>query len=213
MALDSYSGLQAEIALWLNREDLTAQIPTFITLLEARMNRELRTREMETRATATLAEQFVPLPADYLSMKQLQLNTDPVQPLQFVTATDLDYIRRDNNDVAGRPFAFSIVDEQIEVAPVPDASYELEMLYHGKITALSGTVSSNWVLEKHPDLYLYGSLLQAAPYLHDDDRIPVWRDLVDNPSTGILEQIRLADERARAGNSPLIRRIRKPYGR
>jgi hypothetical protein len=204
--LSNYSELKSEIALWLNREDLTAQIPTFIHLLEARLNREIRVREMEVRSTANLVNQFVALPADFLSMKQLQLNTNPVTPLIFCSAHELDVIRRDVGGVAQKPRNFSIIGNEIEVAPAPDTTYQLEMVYHGKVPALSDAAPSNWLLASHPDLYLYGSLLQAAPYLHSDERVPVWDKLV----LEALEQIRIADERARAGNTPLRARI-KPY--
>lgn len=207
MALDTYDGLKAEIADWLNRADLTARIPTFIKLAEARMNRDLRVREMETRSTATISEQFLALPTDFISMKQFQLNATPTAPLFYVPAHELDRIRRDRHDTTGQPQAFSIVGSEIEVAPAPDASYEAEMVYFAKVTPLDDTNTSNWVLEKHPDLYLYGSLLHAAPFLHGDERIPVWRSFVDE----VMEQLRLSDERSRAGNTPLKARIR-PYG-
>lgn len=207
MAFDTYSDLKAEIALWLNRQDLTTQIPSFVRLAEARFSRELLCRQQETRSTATLSEQFLALPTDFKSMKQLQVNSDPVAPLLFVAATELDKERQLISDVAGKPRLFSIIGSEIEFAPVPDAEYEVEMVYYAKITPLSDSATSNWLLTDHPDLYLYGSLMQAAPYLHDDERIPVWAQLVEK----MMEEIRLSDERARAGNSPLRARIR-PYG-
>lgn len=207
MALDTYDGLKAEIADWLNRGNLTANIPTFIALFEARMNRELRVREMETRSTATLSDQFLALPTGFLSMKQLQLNASITAPLLFVSATELDNERKRCADVAGQPRIFSIIGSEIEVAPAPDASYEIEMVYHTKIPALAADNQTNWVLESHPDLYLYGSLLQSAPFVQEDERIELWASLVNKT----MEEVRLADERARAGNSPLRARIR-PYG-
>ena len=171
------------------------------------MSRELLCREQETRSTATLSAQFLAVPTDFKSMKQLQINGTFTAPLLFVPATELDKIRRDRADAAGQPTCFSIIGSEIEFAPVPDTDYEVEMVYYATLTPLSVTVASNWALEKHPDLYLYASLMQAAPYLHDDERIPVWAALVEK----LMEEIRLSDERARAGNSPLRARIR-PYG-
>ena len=54
MAITTYATLQTAIANFLARSDLTAQIPDFITMAEARMNRELETRAQEKRSTATL---------------------------------------------------------------------------------------------------------------------------------------------------------------
>ncbi len=207
MALDTYGGLKAEIAEWLNRQDLTAKIPTFIRLAEARMSRELLTREQETRSTASLSTQFLALPDDFKSMKQLQINGDITYPLLFVSAKELDNERNRIADVAGRPRLFSIVGSEIEFAPVPDTTYEIEMVYYSKLAPLEADGDTNWCLDTNPDLYLYCSLMQAAPYLHEDERTPVWAALVEK----LFEDIRLSDERARAGNSPLRARIR-PYG-
>jgi hypothetical protein len=72
---------------------------------------------------------------------------------------------------------YSIVGDTLEVVPVPDASYTAELTYYKKITALSDEDITNWLLSYHPDVYLYGTLMQSAPYLKDDQRIPVWGSL------------------------------------
>ena len=73
MALSTYSELQTEIASWLDRSDLTAQIPTFIKLAEARINRTLRVRAMETVVQHTMVglSKRIALPSDYLQMRGL----------------------------------------------------------------------------------------------------------------------------------------------
>lgn len=207
MSLDSYTNLKAEIADWLNRQDLTAQIPTFIRLTEAQVERMLRVREMITRSYATLTGQYIALPLDYLALSNVQLNTNPVQQLQYVTNHELDNVRA-RKEAADRPLYYSIVGDSIEVAPIPDDSYEIEIIYYAEIPKLTDTVQeTNWLLDKHPDLYLYGSLMNAAPYLENDQRVQVWGQAL----SGILEDIRVADERSKAAGSPLKMRI-KPYG-
>lgn len=209
MALDTYTNLKVEIADWLNRQDLTAKIPTFVTLLEAQVERVLRVRQMETRSFATLVSQFLALPSDFLALKGLQLNTPEVTPMDFVSMNELDHIRRNYGNATGRPVAYSIVNNDLEFAPAPDASYEIEIVYWQKIPRLTTTAQeTNWMLTKHPDVYLYGSLMQAAPYLHNDERVQLWNSAL----AGILETIRIEDERGRMGGTPLKMRI-KPYGR
>jgi hypothetical protein len=77
MALDTFAGLKTTIADYLNRDDLTAIIPTFITLAEAKLNRKLRVRQMLKRATASVDSQYFAYPADWLQAKEFQLNTNP----------------------------------------------------------------------------------------------------------------------------------------
>lgn len=208
MALDTYTNLKAEIALWLNRQDLDAQIPTFITLLEAQVERQLRVRQMVKRATASLTGQFISLPDDYLALHNVQLNSNPVQQLEYVTMDYLDEVRARFN-ASGRPMYYSIVGDTIEVAPVPDDTYTIEIVYFAQIPRLTtGTQETNWLLSKHPDLYLYGALMNAAPYLENDDRVPTWGSALSS----ILEDIRVADERATSGTGTPLKMRFKPYG-
>lgn len=209
MALDTYAGLKAEIADWLNRGDLAAQIPTFIRLFEAQAERNLRVREMVARATTTLEDQFTQLPTDFLSLVNVQLNgVTPARPaLNYAPMQEIDRIRSQAAD-GGRPTDYTIVGNNIEVAPVPDTPYAVEIVYYQKLHRLSDTNPSNWLLTGSPDLYLYGSLMQAAPYLKDDARVQLWSAAM----TQLYEDIRIADERATKSGQPLKARIR-PYGR
>ena len=173
----NYSELQTNIASWLNRQDLSAVIPTFISLAEADFNRSLRTRDMLCRATATLDTQFTALPSDFLEAKNVQLNVNPVRPLEYVTLEYADFLRSGNFITAGKPLYFTIHNGALETVPIPDSDYEIEFTYYKKITPLSDSNTSNWLLSSHPDIYLYGSLMQSAPYLKDDERMGVWGSL------------------------------------
>jgi hypothetical protein len=184
--------LKSSIADWLNRDDLTAIIPDFVSLAEAQLERRLPTQKMVKRSTATIDTPFSALPSDFLSAKSLVLtSTAPVQPLVFLTEDEIDakkYVYR----TTGKPQYFALVGNQIEVLPAPDTGYTAELTYIATLAKLSDSNASNWILERHPDVYLYGSLLQAAPYLRDDERIPVWSSLYQ---AAIADMI-LQDERA-----------------
>ncbi len=192
MALNSYSALKSSIADWLNRDDLTAIIPDFVSLAEAQLERRLPTQKMVKRSTATIDTPFSALPSDFLSAKSLVLtSTAPVQPLVFLTEDEIDakkYVYR----TTGKPQYFALVGNQIEVLPAPDTGYTAELTYIATLAKLSDSNVSNWILARHPDVYLYGSLLQAAPYLRDDERIAVWSSLYQ---AAIADMI-LQDERA-----------------
>jgi len=201
MALDTFSGLKTTIADYLNRDDLTSVIPSFITLAEAKFNRKLRVRQMVKRATATLDTAFFAFPSDFLQAKEFQLNTNPITYLEFVTEKQGDLMRQDAIIAAGKPKYYNIVGTQIEVIATPDTGYVGELTYYGKITALSDSNTSNWLLAYAPDLYLYGALLEATPYLKDDERLAVWSTLYTN-SIGDIE---VADQRASVSSTPIVR--------
>ena len=201
MALDTFAGLKATIADYLNRDDLTSAISGFITLSEAKFNRKLRVRQMVKRATATLDTQYFAFPSDFLQAKEFQLNTNPITYLQYVTQNQGDYGSSSTYIAVGKPQFYTIIGTQIQVIPTPDTGYTGELTYYGKIPALSDSNTSNWLLVYAPDLYLYGALLEASPYLKDDERLAVWSSLYIN-SIGDIE---IADQRASVASTPIVR--------
>jgi len=192
VALTSYSELKSSIADWLNRGDLTAVIPDFISLAEAQMERKLPTQKMVKRANATIDTPFSALPSDFLSAKSLILtSTSPVRQLTFISQDELD-AKKYIYSATGKPNYFALVGNQIEVLPAPDSSYTAELTYIATLSKLSDSNTSNWVLARHPDVYLYGSLLQAAPYLRDDERVGLW----SSQYQAAMEDMLLQNERA-----------------
>lgn len=204
MALTTYTELKASIGDWLNRTDLTSAIPDFISLAEAQIERQLRTRQMIVRSNANFSTEYGAVPDDFLETRSLKLTgTNPATPLAFQTIDALDSLSR-TFSYPSRPKYFGIVGGQIRLVPTPDATYTTELVYYAKLTKLSSTVSTNWLLTSSPDIYLYGSLLQAAPYLQDDARIPVWSSLYDKA----LTDVQTADERSASSGGAMAARAR-----
>ena len=201
MALDTFAGLKATIADYLNRDDLTSVIPSFITIAEAKFNRKLRTRQMVKRAEGQIETAFFAYPSDWLQAKEFQLNTNPIVRLQFVTEAYGDELKSNRYVSTGQPVYYTITGTQLEFIPTPDSTYSAELTYYAKIPALSDSNTSNWLLAYAPDLYLYGALLEAAPYLKDDERLAVWSQMYINS----LGDIEVADQRASVSSTPLVR--------
>jgi hypothetical protein len=195
MAFSTYSELKTSIANFLARDDLTSQIPDFIRLAEARMSRELDARSMEKRATATTVagDSYISLPTDLREIRNVQLNTDPVKTLEYYT------VQMINTDYAGqgqgKPKAYSIVGTEILLKPTPDAAYTLEIVYGENVQALSDEDTNNTILSRHPDAYLYGSLMNAYTYLMDETRASQYDQLF----TRIMDEIIRDTEKARYG--------------
>lgn len=201
MALDTYAGLKTTIADYLNRDDLTSIIPSFIAIAEAKFNRKIRTRQMVTRTEGQIDTQFFAYPTDWLQAKEFQLNTNPITKLEFVTEAQGDELKASRFPSPGQPMYYTITGSQIEFIPSPDTTYSAELTYYAKIPALSDANTSNWLLAYAPDLYLYGALLEASPYLKDDERLAVWSQLYTNS----LGDIEVADQRASVSSTPVVR--------
>ena len=204
MALSNYSELKASVADWLNRSDLTSAITDFVSLAEAQMERTLRTRQMIVRANATISDEYSALPDDYLEAKSFKLTgTNPISPLVFQSINALDDLQVTYTS-SGQPKYFCVIGGQIRVLPVPDTSYVSELIYYAKLSKLSTSNTTNWLLTLSPDVYLYGSLLQAAPYLQDDARIQIWAGLYQSG----IDALNLADERGSMTGGALMARAR-----
>lgn len=181
MPLTSYTELKASVADWLNRTDLTTQVPDFISLAEAEMKRRLR--RSSTRTTITISAEETTPPSDLAELRSMHLESgSPGQdyPIRVGTPEMVAERRARNSAVSGRPSDACVVAGKIVVAPTPDQSYTARIVYFTQLTALSGSQASNPILVEAPDAYLFGSLLQAAPYLEHDERLPVWQGKFDN---------------------------------
>ena len=198
MSLANYTDLKSSLASWLDRSDLTSTIPDLITLCEDTLNKRVRIRAMENRATATINSEYSSLPTGFLEMRNFQLNTSPKQTLRFVTPEYIDTFWA--GSTTGQPRVYTFIGGEIQVAPSPDGSYTAEMDYYKKWDIATDT--TNWLLTNAPSAYLYGSLLQAEPFLRNDKRIQVWREMFERS----LADIEQADKRERwSGNSLAIR--------
>ena len=203
MSITTYDELKSSIADFLNRDDLTTVIPTFISLAEADMNRQVRHWRMEDRAVALLDTRYTSLPTDFIEALRVMLTGPSIQRLELITNSEL-MDKRALTDVAATPKFYTITDGAFEVYPTPDQDYDLEIVYFERLNALSASNASNWMLEYHPDAYLYGSLSHAAPYLGEDQRVAVWASLYKNAISGI----NLEDDKAKASGAGHRMRIR-----
>jgi len=202
MAISNYSELKTAIASWLDRTDLTDIIPDFIALAETRHKRDFKIRRMETRVTANTIDgsEFYSLPDDYVAMRNIKLNTDPKTPLEFLTPEIMDRLNAGSSK--GTPKAYTIKGNNIELRPIPDGVYQVEVSYYKHFTALSDSNTTNDMLTHHPDIYLYGALVEAEPYLQNDKRIQVWSGYYDRAKQDIIT----SNERDRhSGTTPVTR--------
>jgi len=189
MAIGTYAQLKTAAANWLDRSDLTDRIPEFIALAEARFNRELRTRDMETVSTAisTVAgTREYSLPTGFVQMKEFHLSTDPLTPLAYITPEMMTRLWA--GSAQAKPQVFTIIADNVRLGPAPDAVYTTSMLYYKTFTALSDSATTNDMLTNNPDVYLYGTLLEAEPFIMNDQRIQVWLGAFDRAVASIQNQ-------------------------
>jgi hypothetical protein len=165
MAITDYAQLQAAAANWLVRADLTARIPEFITLAEARLNRVLRARLAEAEVQVSLAAgaRAAPLPAGFAEALQLwRVTAAGRESLAFLEPSLLGV-----SSLRGEPCAWTVDGGQIafDRPALQGADFVLRML---RRFALSEAQPTNGLLADAPDVYLFATLCEAAPFLRDE---------------------------------------------
>lgn len=197
MSLTSYNGLIASLEAWLNRTDLTALLPDFIALNEARLNRLLRVPAMEGTATYSNSTGTQALPVDYLAAREIKIDglvANAMSPQQL--HEQYQYTS------AGTPVAYTITGTSLVLAPVPGSAVTITMDYYQRIPALTSVNTSNWLLTSYPDAYLYGTLAIAAAHLRDDENAANWKGAWDE----VIAEIKLAGVKQRIPDGPLVQR-------
>ena len=165
--------LATAIGNWMARADLASRIPEFVQLAEAKLFRDLRTPEMITKDAAfSITGEYVAVPTGFLEARSFMLNAAPRTALTFMPDdTQVDMYQT----TSGSPLFYNVVGGYFRFAPVPSSTVTATLTYYkAPATCSTGASETNWLLTGHPDIYLYGALLEAAGYIQDDGRVALW---------------------------------------
>lgn len=161
------------------------QIPRLINLAERRIARELKVQGFINVVTTTLnqGQSVYDKPDRWRDTVSINIGTgvgNTKRKTLFIR--DYEYLRSywpDESETA-EPIFYSDYDySHWLIAPTPDAAYPIEILYYELPPLLDDTTQTNWLTEYAPQLLLYGALLEATPFLKNDERIPVWQSMYD----------------------------------
>ena len=204
MAITTYTELKSTIADFLNRDDLTASIPAFISLAEAQINRDVRHWKMENLSEASTSNKFLVKPSDWVENIKVGITNTGYNELELVNQQEIGRLRRLYSDVRGEPECYIMSENSYELFPTPDGEYDIELLYYQKVSSLSDENTTNWLLSDAPDVYLYGALIHSSPYLKDDARVTMFSQMY----AAAVSQLNGSSSRAKYSGSGLRLKIR-----
>jgi hypothetical protein len=192
MALATYADLQTSVAGWTKRADLAGITPDLIALASARINRDFRLGAQITTTTvsAVANAQTVALPADFLEVVSVSIGDRPLEPASEATA-DAEF-----GEQSGRPVQYSVRGSELVLWPIPDGVCSLSLTYYTRFS-LDAANTTNWLLTNHPGVYLYATLAECEPYLHNDQRAVTWEAKYANER----DSLKSADQKARFSGS------------
>ena len=181
----NYSDLKGHVASFMDRDDLTTQIITFIELAEAFLFRELHIKEMEISVDGTTTDNYADLPADFSSVSRLAVPWGN-------TTRSLDYVALAEAPEASiyPPTKYSLENNKLRIWGASDGQV-YTLFYIPKILNLSDTDTTNWLLTNAPELYIDAACLQGAKFLKDDAAI----GLLTSNVTASLDSVKRFSER------------------
>jgi len=188
----TFTTLQQDVRRYLERGATYAsdpvvyeQIPRLINLAERRISRELKIQGFINVVTGTLTigQAVYPKPdrwRDVVSMNIGTGATNNTRKVLFSRAYEYLLSYWPDRTATEEPIFYSDYDyDHWLIAPTPDSAYPFEVLYYELPPLLDDEVQTNWLTEYAPQLLLYGTLLEATPFLKNDERIGVWQQMYD----------------------------------
>lgn len=187
MAISTYEELQTAIASWAQRDDLTANIPDFIALGEARIYRDLRIRAMETALSAAIASGVLAVPSGYIEMKHAYIDGSSAVRIHRKTPEWI-YKNYPTRSSDGKPLFFAREGENFIFGPYPNSTYTVKGIYYKRLPALSATNTTNWFTANEPGILLYAALYALADFIMDPDAMNRWGGNYEKERASIQER-------------------------
>ena len=204
MPLSNYGELKTLIEGYLHRTDLTtSEVPDFITLAQARVNRDLDILEMVERTTQSVSTRYTTLPTDVRKLLDVQMSiTGGRKSLMPMSAAQMN--TEHTSVISGEPNNYCIRGDELELQPTPDQAYTVELLYLYRFTAFSADSDTNWVLTNHPNIYVYATMMEACLFINGDERLPVFTKAYSAEVESLNEQ---AEDMALSGGPLQIMKL------
>jgi hypothetical protein len=197
---NQFDSLKARIASYMHRDDLTDEIPTFISLAESYLVREMQIKELQVSTTLTTTGEYAALPSDFGTVSRLVMtqggwtwNLDYASDPAMVTSTNT------------QPTRYALENGQVRIFCAGTGT-QATLYYLPAIVPLSVSNTSNWLTENAADLYLYASCLEAAKWMRDDQQAAALAGLV----SGALDNVKkFAERRGLPSTGSLQMKVRR----
>jgi hypothetical protein len=191
--ITNYATLQTAVADYLARDDLTSFIPNFVQNAENKIYRRVFVRAEETALNVSISSGVAAVPADFKRMKFAYFDGTPVTRLVWVPIDKL-YEEYPNRSSQTTPKLISREGSNFVFGPVAKDG-TLKGIYYQKLDPIR-TTDDTWYVTDAPEVLLYGSLMEAAPFLQNDERIPAWKLMLEDGIQSLKEEVMLAEHSA-----------------
>lgn len=200
MSITTFAELSTAVANWQSRSDLTSRIPEGIALAEAKINRKLRTKDMETKNTSfSITGEYVAVPTGFGGVKTFYLSASPKKPLELMGDNEMT---KRYSTTTGKPGFYNVQGSNFRFAAPPDQTYTATLVYFLQVPALTASATTNWLLTSHPDAYLYLVNAEMCAFAKDWASASNWEAM----GYKILDEIVGISNQDKRASGPLVTR-------
>jgi hypothetical protein len=187
----TYASLLTDVATYAERSDspFTDQIPRFVMMAENRLASEVRGLGIQKYVTGALNGSSMPKPERW--RETISLNVTVNSERVFLQPRTYDYCRAFCPDpsVTGTPRYYADYEyEHFLIVPTPTSNYAFELAYYERPEPLSDSNQTNWFTQYAPQLLLFGTLLEAQPFLKRPELMQQYQTLYDRALQGIAQE-------------------------
>lgn len=200
----TYDSLTSSVLQYLERSDAAVieAIPTFITLCEFEIAQQIKTlgQQQVVNSTMTINNAILPKPARWRKTVSFNVTGSSGTPSPVYVRKYEYLLNYNTGGTTGLPLYYSDYDyDHWLVSPTPDDDYPFQVLFYERLQPLSSTNQTNWLTQNAPNAMLYGTLLQAMPFLKNDQRT-IFQQKYQEAMTVLKaeDQLRVADRQAMA---------------
>ena len=201
----TYDELKAQAQAYADRYDkeVADNMAAFFAFAEARINRNIKVREMTARAKMALVEgqEYYPLPADFAGMRDIEIKpTDGARKtLAYLSPEQANIIAESQ---ATRFAGYTVIANQLQIIPAQSDGV-IEMVYYQRLMPLSIDVESNWLSESYPDAYLAAIMSEIESFVKNSETAQIWNTKFNDA----MADIEANDQRERWSGTALVQRV------
>ena len=190
-----YSGLQTHFANYLHRNDLSGQLDTFISMVQAKLNRQIETLDLDVATTLTTdGTSLVDLPTDFLELKSIRVASNGgYRTLEQKSMIQMAQVLESYGGTEDVPYYYARYGGKLEIAPTPETGTEILIVYKAALEAFVNSTDTDFILTKYPEAYIYGVMHEAALYTRDEAKIGFWGGYFSAVISDINEQGKQAE--------------------
>jgi hypothetical protein len=176
---------------------VTSRIDLFMRMVESRINRLLVIEDMSVRYVFPAPNPTngrYALPTDFSALKDIAIvglvDTTDRKTLSLINSEQMNTATSNTNIASSLKHFYQIIGGQLVIQPpVVDGTDALEIVYYGDIVPLTSTVTTNWISDHHPDLYIDGILVEINAFVKDPEATVLW----DTRFKQVIGELMVAD--------------------